>query len=143
MALTWDARTMQTGHDEIDAQHQELIQHLNRFFEMMKKGSANDSLNEFVDFLSQYALWHFSHEEQCMDAYRCPVAAVNKMAHNNFIRIFRGYRSRLVKEGPTTALVIEVQREVSKWVRNHLVRTDTQLRPCVQKVFDPGASLHQ
>lgn len=132
MGLTWDARTMATGMEEIDAQHRELIQHINRLFELMSRGSGQQGLGEFMDFLGQYAAWHFRHEEGCMEEHRCPAAAANKQAHAEFIRIFRGYRKRLDNEGPTTKLVIEVQQQVTAWVRNHIVRTDTQLRSCVR-----------
>jgi len=133
MALTWDARSMATGVEEIDAQHRELIDHLNEFFRLMQAGKAGDGLAEFMDFLGQYAAWHFRHEEQCMHELRCPMAASNKRAHTDFIQIFKGYRKRLLEAGPTTTLVLEVQREVSDWVRNHLVHTDTGLRQCVRE----------
>jgi hemerythrin len=132
MALKWDARTMATGVEEIDAQHQELIKHINEFFSLMHMGKGGDGLDEFMDFLGQYAAWHFKHEEGCMEEYRCPAAAANKRAHQTFIQIFRGYRNRLREEGPTTSLVIEVQQKVSDWVRNHIVHTDTQLAQCVK-----------
>ena len=132
MALKWDARTMSTGVDEIDAQHQELFDHLNEFFRLMHLGKGAVGLEEFMDFLGQYAAWHFKHEEGCMLEHRCPAAAANKQAHSQFITIFKGYRNRLLSEGPTTSLVIEVQQKVSDWVRNHIVGTDTKLRECVR-----------
>ncbi len=39
---------------------------------------------------------------------------------------------RRMEEGPATTLVIEVQRRMSDWIWNHIVRTDTQLRRCVK-----------
>lgn len=133
MALTWDARTMATGVEEIDAQHRELFPHINELFRLMSQGDGQKGLGEFMDFLGQYAAWHFRHEEGCMEEYRCPAAAANKHAHADFIRLFKGYRARLDTEGPTTRLVIEVQQQVTDWVRNHVVRTDTQLRSCVRE----------
>lgn len=134
MALKWDARIMATGVEEIDAQHRELIQHINEFFDLMHMGKGGEGLDEFMDFLGQYAAWHFKHEEECMEEHRCPAAAANKNAHANFIRIFTGYRNRLRSEGPTTKLVIEVQQKVSDWVRSHITHTDSQLARCVRRV---------
>ena len=132
MALKWDPHRMATGVEESDAQHQELIQHVNELFRLMHQGEGRAGLEDFMDFLGQYAAWHFRHEEECMNEHRCPVAAANRQAHAQFITIFKGYRSRLVSEGPTTSLVIEVQQKVSDWIRNHIIRTDTRLRPCVR-----------
>lgn len=133
MALQWDPRTMSTGVEEIDLQHQELIRYLNEFFSLMKEGKAGPKLEEFMDFLGQYAAYHFRHEEACMHEHRCPAAAANKQAHASFIRLFRGYRARLESRGPTAGLVIEIQRQVSDWIRNHIVGTDTRLRECVRE----------
>lgn len=132
MALRWDPRTMATGVEEIDLQHQELIKYLNQFFSLMKEGRANSGLEEFMDFLSTYAKYHFQHEEECMDRHRCPAATANKKAHASFIRIFDTYRERLKTQGPSTSLVIEIQRQVSDWIRNHICRTDARLRECVK-----------
>ena len=131
MALKWDAATMSTGVDEVDRQHRELIDHINELFELMRRGEGRTGITDFVDFLADYAQEHFRHEEGCMVAYRCPVASANKLAHMQFSRLLQDYRKRLDEEGPTGSLVIEVQQNVSTWIRDHIVRTDTHLRNCV------------
>lgn len=132
MPLQWDPRTMSTGVEEIDAQHQELIRHLNEFFRLMSLGKGERGLENFMEFLGQYSVHHFRHEEECMNAYRCPMAAANRRAHQEFVALFGRYRERLRKEGPTTRLVVEIQQKLSDWVRNHIIRTDAALRQCVE-----------
>jgi hemerythrin len=129
--LKFDAATMSTGVVEVDDQHRELIKKLNELFDRMMKGEGADALKGLLDFLGQYAAWHFGREENCMDAYRCPAAASNKQAHAEFIRVFSGLKARLAAEGPTTKLVVETQQQLSTWLTAHIVRIDTKLKNCV------------
>ena len=132
MSLKWDEAAMATGVAEVDQQHQKLIDHLNELFRLMREGHGKEGIDSFVDFLTDYADTHFRHEEGCMTAYRCPVAAANKIQHMQFMRLLGGYRKRLQDEGPTGSLAIEVQHTVGEWIRNHIIKTDTHLRSCVK-----------
>ena len=134
MLLKWDAALMSTGVDEVDRQHQKLIEHINELYRLMKEGHGTDGITEFVDFLSEYAESHFRHEEGCMAQHRCPAAMQNKLQHIQFSRTLSDFRRRLVKDGPTGSLAIEVQRNVGEWMRNHILRTDIELRGCVHTV---------
>jgi len=130
MALTYDPRTMGTGFPDIDAQHQELIARLGRLLDGMSEGRGQSELLPLVDFLADYTVKHFGHEEACMQRHQCPVAAANKAAHAKFLGTVASFRKRLEQNGPSVALVLEAQRELSDWVRNHIVRTDTHMRAC-------------
>lgn len=136
MALVWDERRMSTGVPEIDMQHQMLIDQLNLMFRMMHEGKGGAKLNELLEFCAKYALAHFAHEESCMHLHRCPAASANRTAHAEFIRVFTAFRKRLEVEGPTLKLTLEVQKQLSDWLSNHIVRTDTALRGCVRATAD-------
>ena len=131
MPLAWDEATMGTGFPDIDAQHRELIRHLGLFLEAMKDGRSREELAELVAFLGNYARSHFAHEEQCMNRLHCPVAKANETAHRQFERVFELIARELEAEGPKASLAIRAQRELSDWVREHIVRIDTRLRACV------------
>lgn len=133
MKLAWNPQTMSTGDDTIDRQHQELIKHLNILFDMMQRGEGGKAVKDVLAFLSHYAKTHFAHEENCMEAYRCPAAASNKAAHAEFLRVFGDVQRRFSEQGATTTLVLKTQKELSAWLTQHIVRTDTQLRSCVRK----------
>ncbi|HZR24314.1 MAG TPA: bacteriohemerythrin [Vicinamibacterales bacterium] len=133
MALAWNQVTMTTGVAEIDAQHKELIVRLNELFDRMQKGEGADALKGVLDFLANYATWHFSREEKCMDIVQCSVAAANKQAHAAFLETFTRLRKRFETEGPTTKLVLETQRELSGWLTTHICKVDTRLRDCIAK----------
>lgn len=130
MPIQWQA-SMSTGVEEIDRQHQTLIQALNELMEAMRQGKGTQRISDILAFLGQYAASHFAYEERCMEQYHCPAAAVNKLAHQKFIKVFGELRQRLAKEGPTSALVMEVQRQLADWLVSHIQGTDCQLRTYV------------
>lgn len=128
--ITYDEATMGTGFPDIDAQHRELIDRLNQLLEGMRAGHGQDELLPILDFLADYTVRHFRHEEGCMARNRCAVAAANKTAHDRFLLTVAEFRRRLQENGPSVTLVIDAQRQLADWVRNHIVRTDTHLRSC-------------
>jgi hemerythrin len=130
MALEWNQRLMTTGVDDIDNQHRELIAKLNQLFDALESGAPDGEVKSMLKFLGEYATWHFGAEENCMDKYQCPVAQANKQAHASFLEIFGGISNQVQAEGVTAALAIETQQAVSNWIRNHIVKIDTKLRPC-------------
>jgi hemerythrin len=131
MALNWNERLMSTGVADIDDQHKELIAKLNQLFDALASGAPDGEVKSMLKFLGEYTVWHFGAEENCMDKHRCPAAAANKQAHAAFLQTFKGISDRVESEGVTDALAIETQQEVANWVRNHIVKIDTKLRPCV------------
>lgn len=132
MSIVWNDHTMSTGDAEIDAQHKVLITRINELFDFMRQGRGTEGLPGLLDFLGNYARLHFAHEEACMNRNRCPAAASNKAAHAEFMTIFGTIRRRLETEGANARLVIEAQQQLSSWITQHIVRTDTQLRPCLR-----------
>ncbi len=128
--MRYDEATMGTGFPDIDAQHRELIDRLNTLLEGMKAGHGQEELLPLLDFLAQYTARHFRHEEGCMARHRCAVAVANKTAHERFLLTVAEFRRRLHENGPSVTLVLDAQRQLADWVRNHIVRTDTHLRSC-------------
>ena len=99
--------------------------------------STNPTKAEFeflvhlVDFLGAYADAHFKLEEQCMECNRCPVHEQNRQAHEAYRIIFRNYKARCESEGFTMELLRALHESASVWVREHILKIDTQLRPFI------------
>ena len=131
MPFVWDEKTMGTGVPEIDAQHKELIRRLQRLLAAMKEGRGEQEIGDTLDFVGQYAAWHFAQEEECMHQGSCPAAAAARSAHKHFLESFRDLSARVKAEGPKMSLNIRAERELADWVRHHIIRIDTQLKTCV------------
>ncbi len=141
MPFEWDERTMGTGVPEIDAQHQELLRRLKGLLAAMREGRSEGELGSVLDFLGEYAAWHFGQEEACMEREHCRAAAANRSAHRHFVAVFEEIAARVKAEGAKVSLGIRAERELADWVRHHIVRIDTQLKECVLRKGAPAANL--
>jgi hemerythrin len=64
-----------------------------------------------------------------MTHVECPAAAANKQAHREFVARLDGWLVKL-RSGVSLPLVLEVHREISKWIGAHIVSVDCKLRGC-------------
>ncbi len=129
------AKNFETGFEPVDRQHQMLIRNINHLEAQL--GSTNPNKVEYqflmhlVDFLETYAEAHFKLEEQCMECNRCPVQAANRTAHANYRAIFSGYKKQCEIHGFTWEICRQLHAAASLWVGEHILKIDTQLRPCL------------
>lgn len=129
----WNEASMGSGDATIDKHHQDLIDLINRLITAMSKGQAYEYIEEILDNLNHYISMHFSYEETCMEKYRCPIAELNKNAHEKFARRFNDLSEEFYRNGPSTELLFNLKKDLGDWFINHISRTDTQMRPCVKK----------
>ncbi len=130
-SIQWDL-TMSTGVDAIDNQHKQLITWLNDLLAAMSQGRGRSEIQAVLAKLGGYAVTHFGYEEDCMTKYKCPVAAQNAAAHQDFIATFNSLGEEYERNGASAHLVVRVESELMRWLVNHIKRTDTQLLPCVK-----------
>jgi hemerythrin len=130
--IIWDEETMSTGMPMIDAQHKMLFQKFNEFSTAISGNLALKNAGELLDFLQFYAVWHFGQEENCMNEYKCPVAAQNKQAHAEFIQKFSHFYTEWQTGTMTPKLMSETHAELEAWLLKHVAHVDTQLRSCVK-----------
>jgi hemerythrin len=130
-AITFNPATMATGDATIDTQHRQLISIVNDILDAMAHGQGKDAIGPALTKLGAYTRTHFSYEEACMNRFRCPVAAANQQAHADFLGVFTSFSAEFTQTGPTSVLALKLKTAVGDWLRNHIVMTDTKLRPCI------------
>jgi len=132
MALQWN-EAMTTGVKEVDDAHKTLIIWVNKLNDAMKSGSAKEEVLKIMAFLGKYATEHFTHEEGCMNRYNCPSTAANKKAHTDFLVFFTKTNKEIESNGVTITTVIDLHNALSEWLKNHIMKIDTTLLPCVKQ----------
>jgi hemerythrin len=129
--ILW-TKQFETGLEKIDQQHQMLISKINHLEEQLHNTNPTREECEFVtqlvDFLESYADTHFKLEEACMARQRCPAHAQNKQGHERFRGFFRDYKRRCEVEGYTVELLRNLHDAASSWIKDHILKIDTQLR---------------
>lgn len=128
--LKWSS-DYDTGVPSVDADHRKLVEGLNQLEMALATGRGSKEIPALLAFLEEYATGHFAREESCMNRMRCPTAAANKAAHQEFIATFGKAKQKIATSSGSAALVaMQVHRELCDWMVNHILRIDTALRIC-------------
>ncbi len=125
--ITWSSR-LETGNTVVDNDHKALINQINALDDALKKGTAKEQIAPMIGFLNKYVREHFAREEGIMRAVKCPASGQNCLAHQALVQKLDGWVARLNTGGATTSLVLEIYRESSAWLQQHIVSIDCQLR---------------
>ncbi len=122
---------------EIDEQHKQLIQLINRVHEeveRIKLGRAErgetfgllvheiTAVISAIDDMAEYASFHFSVEEKIMLEYESPRHEEHKKAHENFVAYIQESK-RDFDEGRGARLV-EVADFLKEWLVEHILNAD-------------------
>ncbi len=125
-----------TGIGHIDHQHQALIDNINQLELLLANVSPSQAEYHFmlqlVDFLEFYAKSHFKVEDQCMESFQCPVHGKNKLAHAQFLTFFNEFKNQCQTNGLRREFIEKLHVMVSTWIMEHILRVDTQLKPCIK-----------
>jgi hemerythrin len=141
--ILW-TKQFETGDEQLDHQHQKLIENINQLEEQLYSTNPTRKEIEFtvqlVDYLESYANIHFQGEEGCMHRHRCPIEDVNQREHERFRGYMQDYRRRCESEGFRLELLRSLHQLIASWITNHILKIDTQLRACMppSRRTDPG-----
>lgn len=134
--IIW-TKEFETGSAKLDQQHQVLIDNINLLEEQLHNPEPTReeaaSAVRLVDYLEAYANIHFKDEEQCMERYRCPAHAQNQQEHERLRGFVRNYKRLCEIEGFKVELLRNLHEVFRLWINEHILKIDTQLKPCIQK----------
>jgi len=134
--IKW-TKKFETGSAKLDQQHRLLIDNINLLKDLLDTPSLSKQEEEFsvflVDYLEAYANLHFAGEERCMEAYRCPVHALNQQEHQRFREYIQDYRRQRGSEGFKVEVLRNLHRFMRAWIVEHILKIDTQLKPCIER----------
>lgn len=112
-----------TGNEMIDSQHRELIDKINDLLIVCqnegtnKKAAAMKTLN----YLADYTEFHFGAEEKLQEEIGYPGIAEHKQKHQELRDTVEELHAMLEdQEGPSEAFVEQVQKNVVKWLYEHI-----------------------
>jgi hemerythrin len=124
----------------VDNEHKEIFRQAAMLHQAMSDGKGRDELKKLIDFIDDYIVTHFSHEEKIMEQYKCPIAEVNKQAHTQFIAKFKEMKTKFDTQGATTTLVLDISSTVNNWLIQHIKTIDSQLAKCQKPTREPALS---
>ncbi len=125
MGLQW-THALSVGVEQIDEQHRELFRRVDRLLDAMIANDRAEGMR-LVAFLREYVQLHFSAEEALMHARNYPGLADHATEHAAFSADLDSLAGEFLAQGPTAALVLELERRVCGWLRDHVSLRDVAL----------------
>ena len=126
MAIEW-TKDLETGNATIDSQHKQLIKAINDLMAACSSGKGRERLHETLDFLASYTAKHFGEEEKLQMGSKYPDYPNHKKLHEGFKSTVADLSRKLKAEGPTVALVGQVNANIGGWFVNHIKKEDTKV----------------
>lgn len=118
---------LETGNTLIDSEHRQLIQAINDLLAACAAGKGRAELEKTTKFLYDYTAKHFADEERLQMQTNYPDYQNHKRYHEEFKKVVAGLVKKLQEQGPTVALVGEVNSAIAGWLLNHIKREDTKV----------------
>ncbi|OHD64088.1 MAG: hypothetical protein A2176_08750 [Spirochaetes bacterium RBG_13_51_14] len=122
--FVWN-KELETGIEEIDNQHRELIKRIESLDLAIYGGKAKVELVMMIEYLESYVNEHFDAEESLMMKINYPDISRHISEHKSFRELFARIKREYMEKGANNYLAMELDREVRKWFENHLLVTDT------------------
>lgn len=123
--ITWDLATYSVGIKEIDRQHSILVELINRLNYGLKNKISKETMEDIVNYLVDYTVFHFGYEEKLLAEHSWPELTQHKAIHEEFVKKVASYQSRL-----KTQDVMEIAESIlgflKDWLVDHILKTDKQ-----------------
>ncbi|MCX7592090.1 MAG: bacteriohemerythrin [Kiritimatiellae bacterium] len=125
MPNAW-TKDLATGLRVIDAQHRQYFARVARLQNACLSCDPDDEIERALDFVTDYAEFHFATEERLMDKHDYPGASGHKRKHEGFRREVAQLRERFKKAG-SNQIRLELTGMLVDWLRNHIPTVDAKL----------------
>ena len=125
--ITWTDK-YSVGVDEIDNQHKGLVKLINKLFDAMSDGNANNILSGIINDLTRYTQVHFATEEKYFAAFTYPESEVHIEEHQQFVNTVVKFKTQF-EEG-NIVLSFEVFKFLKSWLINHIQGSDKKYSEC-------------
>lgn len=113
-----------TGLPDIDRQHQELIEVINKLHDAVQAGSERTVNVAILEHLAEYAQRHFDQEEALMEAAEFPGLTDHKAQHHTARSTVHHFRNDYL-DG-RIVLTIDLLQFLKTWLTDHILGSDLQ-----------------
>lgn len=121
----------ETGVEQFDQEHQKLVALVNLMFEAIRDKSTEEVVAQASTELVTYAVEHFAHEEQAMEALAYNDLEAHKEEHAQLRAKAEQFHARIAQKDPDAAL--EFYHFLREWLTNHILVCDMAYGPALKQ----------
>jgi hemerythrin-like metal-binding protein len=127
--ITWDKK-YSIGIEVIDNQHQKLVEHLNSYYESILNGKAKDEIDNILEKLIDYAVYHFSEEEKVMNSIKGSNFSSHFQEHKNFCLRVLELKAKAHSGEEVSYELFDFMKD---WVLTHILLVDQKIGEAYKK----------
>ena len=113
--------------DELDRQHQRLVQLINSLHDAMKIGAPKQALERIVSDLVTYTRFHFQNEERLLRLHGYPDLAAHMQEHSQLTTTVSRFEEDL--RAGKVALSVSLMQFLKSWLTGHILGSDMKYSP--------------
>lgn len=121
-----------TGSQQIDTQHRQLFEAVNRLMEACSMGKGREQIQSTITFLNDYVVKHFRDEERLQTQSGYPGYTGHKQFHDGYQRQLSLTAQELLQEGPTVRALGDLNRAVATLI-THIRTEDKRMARFLQE----------
>lgn len=123
--LSWED-SYSVGVAQIDKEHRQLIDMINKAYDSAEDGNDEKALKELVSGMRDFAFTHFATETELMKRHGYPDAENHLKMHKDFT-VRATISSSMPASKDWTLDAIKIFQFLADWLNNHILETDKQL----------------
>jgi hemerythrin len=113
--------------EELDRQHQRLVQLINSLHDAMKIGAPRTALERIVSDLVTYTRFHFKNEERLMRQHGFPLVEEHLKEHESLTTTVMRFEEDL--RAGRVALSVPLMQFLKSWLTSHIMSADMKYTP--------------
>ena len=123
--IVWDLAIYSVGIKEIDRQHSILAELINRLDYGVKNKISKETMEDIVNYLADYTVFHFGYEEKLLTDNHWPELESHKAIHAAFVNKVQMFQAQL-KTKNVHEVAESILEFLKDWLLDHILKTDKQ-----------------
>ncbi len=110
------------GYEDIDIQHNKLIDLINEMFNAFSEGKAEEKINDIIEELISYTQYHFDLEEKYFYKHNYPETDEHVNEHQKFVASIIKFKEDIKNKKENVHY--EIFEYIKKWLVDHILVAD-------------------
>lgn len=133
--MEWESN-YSVGIENIDKQHNHLIDLINKLYDAMKAKKTNEIMEDILRELINYTLIHFKTEEDLFAEFGYPTAVEHTAEHKNFVETVGKFNQDYLNK--RVGVSVKILDFLMDWLKNHILGEDKAYGPFLSEKLRAG-----